>query len=140
MYFIDTVAAINKGNLGQGKEALYEAIVFDSLQKAGIEPYYYSKESGLKIDFVISYKGFATSIEAKAKTGNTKSSKTILKHPEHYGKTKLIKIRDYNISEEGDIITIPHYMTFVLGKDLYDFQYVLYCKTYQKGYMSTWLI
>lgn len=79
-------------------------------------------------------------IEAKAKTGNTKSSKTILKHHEHYGKTKLIKIGDYNISEEGDIITIPHYMTFVLGKDLYDFQYVLYCKTYQKGYMSTWLI
>ncbi|QOS39344.1 hypothetical protein DYE49_02280 [Treponema rectale] len=41
-------------------------------------------------------------------------------HPEHYGKTKLIKIGDYNISENGDIITIPHYLTFVLGKIGYD--------------------
>lgn len=121
MYGIDTLAAINKGNLGQGKGAIYEAVVFDSLNKAGITPYYFAKESGLEIDFVISYNGFPTLIEAKAKTGNTKSSKTIMKHPEHYGKTKLIKIGDYNISEEGDIITIPHYLTFVLGKLKYNF-------------------
>ena len=121
MYGIDTVVAINKGDLGQGKGAIYEALVFDSLNKAGIEPYYFAKESGLEIDFVIAYNGYATLIEAKAKTGNTKSSKTVMKHPEHYGKTKLIKIGDYNISEEGDIITIPHYLTFVLGKTKYDF-------------------
>ena len=121
MYGIDTVVAINKGDLGQGKGAIYEALVFDSLNKAGIEPYYFAKESGLEIDFVIAYNGYSTLIEAKAKTGNTKSSKTVMKHPEHYGKTKLIKIGDYNISEEGDIITIPHYLTFVLGKTKYDF-------------------
>lgn len=121
MYGIDTVAAINQGNLGQGKGAIYEALVFDSLNKAGIEPYYFAKESGLEIDFVISYNGFSTLIEAKATTGNTKSSKTVMKHKDHYGKTKLIKIGDYNISEEGDIITIPHYLTFVLGKLKYDF-------------------
>ena len=121
MYGIDTIAAINKVNLGQGKGVIYEALVFDSLNKAGIEPFYFSKESGLEIDFVISYNGYATLIEAKVKIGNTKSSKTVMKHPEHYGKTKLIKIGDYNISEEGDIITIPHYLTFVLGKIKYDF-------------------
>lgn len=60
-------------------------------------------------------------MEAKAKTGNTKSSKTVMNCPEHYGKTKLIKNSDYNISEEGNIITIPHYLTFVLGKIKYDF-------------------
>lgn len=121
MYGIDTISAILKGDMGQGKGAMYEAVVFDSLSKAGIAPYYFAKESGLEIDFVISYKGFATLVEAKSKTGNTKSSKTIMRHPEHYGKTKLIKIGNYNISEEGDIITIPHYMTFVLGKIKYDF-------------------
>lgn len=105
----------------QMKTIDFEALVFDSLNKAGIEPFYFSKESGLKIDFVISYNGYATLIEAKTKTGNTESSKTVMKHPEHYGKTKLIKIGDYNISEEGDIITIPHYLTFVLGKIKYDF-------------------
>ena len=55
-------------------------------------------------------------MEAKTKTGNTKSSKTVMAHPEHYGKTKLLKIGDYNISETGDIITIPHYLTFLIGR------------------------
>lgn len=121
MYGIETVAAINSGNLGQGKGAIYEALVFDSLNKADIKTYYFAKESGLEIDFVIAYKGYATLVEAKAKTGNTKSSKMVMNHPEHYGKTKLIKIGDYNVSEENDIITIPHYLTFVLGKQNYDF-------------------
>ncbi len=121
MYGIDTVVAINRGNLGQGKGAIYEALVFDSLSKAGLEPYYFAKGSGLEIDFVVSYNGYPTLVEAKAKTGNTKSSKTVMNHPEHYGKTKLIKIGNYNISEEGNIITIPHYLTFVLGKIKYDF-------------------
>ena len=116
MYGVDTVMAINKGDLGQGKGAIYEALAFDALNKAGIEPYYFSKESGLEIDLVISYKGVSTLIEAKAKSGNTKSSKTVMSHPEHYGKTRLIKIGDYNVSKEGDIVTIPHYMTFILGK------------------------
>ena len=120
MFGIDTVSGINKGNLGQGKGAIYEAIVCESLLKAGIEPYYFAKESGLKIDFVISYNGFPTLVESKAKTGNTKSSKTVMNHPEHYGKTKLIKIGDYNVSEEGDIITIPHYLIFALGYTKYE--------------------
>ena len=121
MFGIDTVSGINKGNLGQGKGAIYEAIVCESLLKAGIEPYYFAKESGLEIDFVISYNGFPTLVESKAKTGNTKSSKTVMNHPEHYGKTKLIKIGDYNVNEEGDIITIPHYLIFALGYTKYEF-------------------
>lgn len=105
-------------DLGMNKGYLYEAIVADSLYKADIPLFYFAKESGLEVDLVISYKGYATLIETKATTGNTKSSKTIMKHPDHYGKTKLIKIGDYNVSESGDVITIPHYLAFALGKDL----------------------
>ena len=39
-----------------------------------------------------------------------------MSHPEHYGKTKLLKIGDNNISETGDMITIPHYLTFLIGR------------------------
>jgi len=63
---------------------------------------FFLKESGLKIDFVISYNGYATLIEVKTKTGNTKSSKTVMKHPEHYGKTKLIKI--------GENLFLSHFL------------------------------
>ena len=114
----DTIRGVIQSDFGMNKGYLYEAIVADSLYKAGVPLYYFAKDSGLEIDFVISYKGCATLIEAKAKTGNTKSSKQVMNHPEHYGKTKLIKIGDYNISEVEDIITIPHYLTFALGKDL----------------------
>lgn len=116
MYGIDTIIAIKNGDLGQAKGAVYESIVFDSLNKADIDVYYFAKESGLEIDFVIAYQSNSCLIEAKAKNGNTKSSKTVMAHPEHYGKTRLIKIGDYNVGEVGDILTIPHYMTFMIGK------------------------
>ena len=112
----ETIQGIMEDTLGMNKGYIYESVVADSLYKASIPLYYFSKSSGLEIDFVIPYKGFSTLIEAKAKTGNSKASKTVMSHKEHYGETKLIKIGDYNISQEGDIITIPHYMTFVLGK------------------------
>ena len=118
MYGIDTIIAMNKGELGQAKGAITEALVFDSLNKSGFDVFYFAKESGLEIDFVISYKGFSYLVEAKSKNGNTKSSKTVMKHPEHYGITKLIKIGSYNIGEENNILTIPHYMTFLLGRNI----------------------
>ena len=80
--------------------------------------YYISMEcNSIEIDFVISYQGHSTLIEAKAKTGNTKSSKTIMSHPEHYGETRLIKFGDYNIGFENNILTLPYYLVFALGKE-----------------------
>ena len=43
--------------------------------------YYFHKDSGLEVDFVIRYKGECTLVEVKAVTGNVKSTKTILNHP-----------------------------------------------------------
>lgn len=117
LYGVETVAAMNKGNLEQGKGAIYESIVFESLNKSGIDTFYFAKESGLEIDFVICYENETYLVEAKYKDGNAKSSKTVMKHPEHYGKTKLIKIGDYNIGFENNVLTIPHYLTFMLGKE-----------------------
>lgn len=36
-------------------------------------------------------------------------------------KTKLLKIGDYNVGFDNGIITIPHYMVFLLGKHKIDF-------------------
>ena len=54
--------------------------------------------------------------EVKSKDGNAKSAKTVMAHPEHYGKTKLIQIKDSNISETNDVLTMPHYMAHLLFK------------------------
>lgn len=113
----DTIRSIIEDTLGMNKGDIFEAAVADSLYKANIPVYYFAKNSGLEVDFVISYQGHSTLIEAKAKTGNTKSSKTIMSHPEHYGETRLIKFGDYNIGFENNILTLPYYLVFALGKE-----------------------
>ena len=113
----DTIKAIMQDSLGMNKGYIFEAAIADSLYKANIPLYYFAKNSGLQIDFLISYQGYSTLIESKAKTGNTKSSKTVMSHPEHYGKTRLIKFGDYNIAFENDVLTLPYYLAFALGKD-----------------------
>ena len=112
----DTLNSLMQEKLGMNKGDVFEAAVADSLYKADIQPFYFAKEGGLQIDFVIAYHGVSTLIEAKAKTGNTKSSKTVMAHPEHYGITRLIKFGDYNIGYENEILTLPYYLVFALGK------------------------
>ena len=112
----DTLNSLMQEKMGMNKGNVFEAAVADSLYKAGIQTFYFAKESGLQIDFVIAYHGVSTLIEAKAKTGNTKSSKTVMAHPEHYGITRLIKFGDYNIGYENEILTLPYYLVFALGK------------------------
>lgn len=109
-----TTSAILSGNLGMGKGMIYEALIADALYKRGGRMFYFSKESGLELDFVINYLGRSTILEVKAKDGNTKSAKTVMAHPEHYGITDLIRIKDSNLSTANNILTIPHYMAYLL--------------------------
>lgn len=116
----DEIKSIVQGTLGPSKGYLYESAVAESLAKAGIELHYFAKPSGLEIDFVISYQGKSTLVEAKAKNGNTKSAKTIMSDPARYGKTCLLKIGEYNISEVGDILTMPYYLIYLLAPSMED--------------------
>ena len=109
-----TTDAILAGALGMGKGILYEALIADALYKRGGRLFYFAKESGLELDFVINYLGDSTILEVKARDGNAKSAKTVMAHPEHYGKTKLIRIKDSNLGVSDDILTIPHYMAHLL--------------------------
>ena len=71
-------------------------------------------DSGLEVDFVIRYKGACTLVEVKAATGNIKSTKTILNHPEKYHVSSAIKLGDYNVGRMGQVLTLPLYMAFLL--------------------------
>ncbi len=110
-----TTNAILSGNLGMGKGIIYEALVADALYKRGGRLFYFAKESGLELDFVINYQGDATILEVKAADGNAKSAKTVMAHPDHYGgRTNLIMIKDANVGFADGILTIPHYMAYLL--------------------------
>ena len=109
-----TAGEIISGNLGIYKGAIFENIVADSFSKMDRNLYYFEKDSGLEIDFVTTYKNEVTLIEVKAKTGNTKSSKTILNNYSTYNVKKCIKLGEYNIGESDNILTIPYYLAFLL--------------------------
>lgn len=105
---------ILRGNLYAYKGAVFENLVADIFSKNGRKLYYYHKDSGLEIDFIIRCEGQAMLVEVKATTGNTKSSRTILNHPEKYHINKCIKMGEYNLSDQDGIMTIPTYMAFLI--------------------------
>lgn len=103
-----------QGNLARYKGAIFENLIADMFTKMGRKLYYFHKNSGLEVDFVIRYKGECTLVEVKASSGNTKSTKTILAHPEKYHVNSAIKLGDYNVGRSGEILTLPLYMAFLL--------------------------
>lgn len=110
---------ILRGNLGTYKGAVFENIVADIFAKMNRKLYYFRKDSGLEIDFVIRYDSECTLVEVKATTGNAKSASTILKHPEKYHVNRCFKLGDYNVGASagnGSIVTLPLYMAFLLQK------------------------
>ncbi len=105
---------ILQGNLGGFKGAIFENLMADTLIKKGQSLYYFQKDSGLELDFLVRYKGECVPVEVKAKNARSKSIATVRKHPEKYGVKHFIKFGDYNIGREGDMLTLPTYMQFLL--------------------------
>ena len=106
---------ILQGNLGGFKGAIYENLMADTLIKKGQSLYYFQKDSGMELDFLIRYKGECVPVEVKARTSQAKSIATVRKHSEKYGVKHFIKFGDYNIGRDGDLLTLPNYMQFLLG-------------------------
>lgn len=105
---------ILQGNLYGYKGAIFENLIADIFSKMGRKLYYFHKDSGLEVDFVIRYKGKCTLVEVKAANGNTKSTKTVLQNPQKYHVEQAIKLGDYNIGRTSQILTLPLYMAFLL--------------------------
>ncbi len=105
---------ILQGNLYAYKGAIFENLIADIFGKMGRKLYYFRKDSGLEVDFVIRYKGECVPVEVKSTSGNIKSTKTILSHPEKYHVNHAIKLGDYNVGTADNVLTLPLYMAFLL--------------------------
>ncbi len=77
-----TQADILKGNLLGYKGAIFENLMADFLCKSGQKLYYFHKDSGLELDFLVRFKGECVILEVKSKSGKAKSMATILKNQE----------------------------------------------------------
>lgn len=115
-----TQADILKGNLLAYKGSIFENLMADFLCKTGQKLYYFQKDSGLELDFLVRYKGECVVIEVKAKSGKTKSLKTVLKNKNIYHVNHAIKLGKYNIGREKEMLTIPLYMGFLIQDTLSD--------------------
>ena len=109
-----TQSSILQGDLLSYHGAIKENLVADVFGKMGRKLYYYHKDGGVELDFLMRYKGTCTPVECKATTGNAKSMSTVLKHSEKYHVTNALKIGDYNIGRSNHLLTIPMYMAFLL--------------------------
>ncbi len=117
----DAVSDIINGNLGTYKGAIYEQIVADMLSKMGRPLYYYRRDASLEIDFVIRYLRKPTIMEVKARDGRAKAARKILEDQGRYGVERCIKITESAFGDSEGILTIPHYMAFMLDEgDLFD--------------------
>jgi len=109
-----TQSDILQGNLLGYKGAIFENLMADMLGKMGRKLYYFQKTDSLEIDFVICYKGKCSPVECKAQTGNAKSMKTLLNHPEKYHVDSALKLGKYNVGRQGPLLTLSLYMAFML--------------------------
>lgn len=109
----DAIYNILTGNLGIYKGAIYENIVADSFIKNNKKLYYFSKSSGLEIDFIIKINGEIIPVEVKARSGRTKSLKEIINNDKYLTK-KGIKLTSNNIAIVDNIINYPYYLVFLI--------------------------
>lgn len=115
-----TQADILKGNLFGYKGAIFENLMADFLCKSGQKLYYFHKDSGLELDFLIRFKGECVILEVKAKSGKAKSMSTVLKNKDVYHVDHAIKLGQYNVGREGEVLTIPLYMGFLVKDKIAD--------------------
>ena len=115
-----TQVDILKGNLLGYKGAIFENLMADFLCKSGQKLYYFQKDSGLELDFLVRYKGECVVLEVKARTGKTKSLRTVLKNKNVYHVNHAIKLGKYNVAREDEVLTIPLYMGFLIKDSLAD--------------------
>lgn len=111
---------ILKGNLLGYKGAIFENLMADFLYKSGQKLYYFHKDSGLELDFLVRFKGECVILEVKSKTGKAKSLTTVLKNKNVYHVNNAIKLGKYNVGREGEVLTIPLYMGFLVKDKLVD--------------------
>ena len=109
-----TQSSILQGDLLSYHGAIKENLLADIFGKMGRKLYYFHKDGGVELDFLIRYKGKCTPVECKATTGNSKSIHTVLMHPDKYHVSNAMKLGNYNIGRKDQLLTIPMYMAFML--------------------------
>ena len=102
-------------NLSVYKGALYENIVSEALYKEGYPLFYYKREDGsLEEDFFIRDAKNLIPVEVKAKSGRSKSLRSLIDNDKYADISWAVKLSSNNIGFQNNIYTFPHYCAFLL--------------------------
>ncbi len=110
---------LNK-NFGTYKGAIYENIVGDMLVKQGYNLFYYAKDKpALEIDFFVRDMRSLIPVEVKAKDNPSRSLRKMVEDNEAYPDVRYgIKFGYQNIGFDGQILTLPYFLAFLLKRFL----------------------
>ena len=96
MFDNGTRADVLQGKLLGYKGAIFEGVMADFLHKKGQNLYYFHKDSGLELDFLVRQKGECVPLEVKARTAKAKSLKSALENkPVYHLITQLLTQRNF---------------------------------------------
>lgn len=110
-------------NLGVYKGALYENIVSEALVKSGYKLYYYKREDGtLEEDFFIRSTDNLIPVEVKARSGKSKSMRTLITSDKYEDVAYGFKLSTNNIGYSDKIYTFPYFCTFLLKRFMKTFK------------------
>ena len=106
------------------KGGFFESIVAEALVKSGYDLCYYKKEnSSLQEEFFVRRQDYLVPIEVKAGNNRSKSLSTLIQS-DSYEEIKFgIKIANANIGYDSNILTFPHFCTFLIKEFLSTFNW-----------------
>jgi len=104
-------------NLGVYKGALYENVIGEALIKSGYNLFYYKREdSTLEEDFFIRSRDALIPLEVKARTGKSKSMRTLIDSEKYTDIRYGFKLSFNNIGYSDNIYTFPYFCAFLLKR------------------------
>ena len=105
-------ALVRKQLKGHAKGGIYENLIFDILNKRGLNLNYYKNgENTQEIEFVFEHSGKVVPVEVKSKNGQTTSMNEFIKK---YSPSLAIKLIDGNIGIDGNKVSLPQFMAMFL--------------------------
>lgn len=110
-------------NLGVYKGGLYENIVAEALHKSGYGLYYYKREdSTLEEDFFIRNTENLIPVEVKAKSGRSKSMRTLIQSDRYEDVKFGFKLSAGNIGFSDNVYSFPYFCTFLMKRFVKEFK------------------
>lgn len=113
MFGLETQKALLSDTLtGHAKGGIFENLIFDILNKRGIQLYYYKRDEGTQeIEFVMEKEGSVIPLEVKARRGETISINEFIRE---FKPPYSIKLIDGNVGVSDTKVTLPHYMALFI--------------------------